>query len=267
MRLIVLAYVIIGTQSFFKKQRHLVTGWIHNGKISRQILIEALDQARVAYLVYKASSSIPASQPPPRSIKHFTNYTSLTPCQELLLLEGLPEVNTCILGFEGISTALAKLSTLFLKISKDIIAIYLVGVYKVIGFLSYGEAIFLIIDFILIGRVPIVISVYFLYQTLLLYVQYIYIPVILSNIREFLGQSNDRGRGRRGRIWDGGGKVGSDCSIHYISDSCYSLRIHSDVRSWRRSGLRGFGSITSSAIRLLLNLIEAGQDFSGVVSH
>ena len=82
---------------------------------------------------------------------------------ELLLLEGLPEVNTCILGFEGISAALAKLSTLFLKIGKDIIAIHSVGVYKVIGFLFYGEAIFPIIDFILIGRVPIVISVYFLY--------------------------------------------------------------------------------------------------------
>ena len=82
---------------------------------------------------------------------------------KLLLLEGLPEVDTCILGFEGISAALAKLGTPFLNISKDIIAIHSVGVYKVIGFLSYGKAIFPIIDFILIGRVPIVISVYFLY--------------------------------------------------------------------------------------------------------
>ena len=82
---------------------------------------------------------------------------------ELLLLESLPEVNTCILGFEGISAALAKLSTLFLKIGKDVIAIHSVGVYEVIGFLSPGEAIFPIIDFVLIGRVPIVISVYFLY--------------------------------------------------------------------------------------------------------
>ena len=86
---------------------------------------------------------------------------------ELLLLEGLPEVNTCILGFEGISAALAKLSTPFLKIGKDAIAIHSVGVHEVMGFLSHGEAIFPIIDFVLIGRVPIVISVHFLYQTLL----------------------------------------------------------------------------------------------------
>ena len=82
---------------------------------------------------------------------------------KFLLHESLPEVDTYILGFEGISVALAKLSTLFLKIGKDIIAIYSVGIYKVIGFLFYGKAIFSIIDFILIGRVSIVISVYFLY--------------------------------------------------------------------------------------------------------
>ena len=82
---------------------------------------------------------------------------------KLLLLKGLSEVDTCILGFEGISAALTKLSTPFLKIGKDVIAIHSVGVYKVIGFLSYGKAIFPIIDFILIGRVPIVISVHFLY--------------------------------------------------------------------------------------------------------
>ena len=186
---------------------------------------------------------------------------------KLLLLKGLSEVDTCILGFEGISAALAKLGTLFLKIGKDVIAIYSIGVYKVIGFLSYGKAIFPIIDFVLIGRVPIVISVYFLYQTLLPYVQYIYILVILSNIRKFLGQSNDRGRGRRGRVQDRGGKVSSDYSVHYISNSYYSLRIYSNVRDQRRSGLRGFRSVNSSAIRLLLNLIEAGQNFGGVISY
>ena len=153
--------------------------------------------------------------------------------QKLLLLKGLPEVDTYILGFEGISAALAKLGTLFLKIGEDVIAIYSIGIYKVIGFLSYGKAIFPIIDFVLIGRVPIVISVYFLYQTLLLYVQYIYIPVILSNIREFLGQSNDRDRGRRGRVQDGGRRVSSDYSVHYISNSYYSLRIYSDVRGYQ----------------------------------
>ena len=187
--------------------------------------------------------------------------------QKLLLLEGLPEVDTCILDFEGISAALAKLGTLFLKIGKDVIAIYSIGVYKVIGFLSYGKAFFPIIDFILIGRVPIVISVYFLYQTLLLCVQYIYIPVLLSNIRKFLGQSNDRSRGRRGRVQDRGGKVSSDYSVYYISNSYYSLRIYSNVRDQRRSGLRGFRSVNSSAIRLLLNLIEAGQNFGGVISY
>ena len=82
---------------------------------------------------------------------------------KLLLLEGLPEVDTCILGFEGISAALAKLGTPFLKIGEDTIAIHSVGIHRVVGFLSHGKAIFPIIDFVLIGRVPIVISVHFLY--------------------------------------------------------------------------------------------------------
>ena len=82
---------------------------------------------------------------------------------KLLLLKGLSEVDTCILSFEGISAVLAKLGTLFLKIGEDIIAIHSVCIYKVIGFLFHGKAIFSIIDFILIGRVSIVISVYFLY--------------------------------------------------------------------------------------------------------
>ena len=64
--------------------------------------------------------------------------------------KGLSEIDTYILGFKGISVTLAELGTPFLEINKNIIAIYSIGVYKVIGFLSYSKAVFSVIDLILI---------------------------------------------------------------------------------------------------------------------
>ena len=77
--------------------------------------------------------------------------------------EGLSEIDAYILDFKGISVTLAELGTLFLEIGKDVIAIYSIGVYKVIGFLSYNEAVFSVVDLVLIYRISIMISVYFLY--------------------------------------------------------------------------------------------------------
>ena len=83
--------------------------------------------------------------------------------REFLLLKGFPKVDTYILGFKEVSVTLAELVTLFLKISKDIVAIYLIGVYKIMGFLSHGEAIFSIVNLILIYRISIMVGVHFLY--------------------------------------------------------------------------------------------------------
>ena len=77
--------------------------------------------------------------------------------------KGLLEIDTCILGFKGISVTLTELDTLFLEINKDIIAIYSIGVYKIIGFLFYSEAIFFIVNLILIYQISIIVNVYFLY--------------------------------------------------------------------------------------------------------
>ena len=75
----------------------------------------------------------------------------------------------------------------FLEIGEDVIAIHSIGVHKVVSFLSHGEAIFPIVNLVLICRVPIVIGVHLLYQALFLRVQHIYIPVIFDDIRELLG--------------------------------------------------------------------------------
>ena len=80
-----------------------------------------------------------------------------------LLLKGLPKVDTYILDFKGVSVTLTELGTLFLKTSKDIIAIYSIGVYKIMSFLSYDKAIFFIVNLILIYRISIIVGVHFLY--------------------------------------------------------------------------------------------------------
>ncbi len=82
---------------------------------------------------------------------------------EFLLPEGLSEIDAYILGFEGVSATLAELGTPFLEIGKDAIAIHSIGVHKVVGFLSHSEAVFSVVDLVLIRRIPIMISVHFLY--------------------------------------------------------------------------------------------------------
>ena len=83
--------------------------------------------------------------------------------REFLLLKGLPKVDTCILSFEGVSVTLTELGTPFLEISKDIVAIYSIGVHKIMGFLSHGEAIFSRVNLVLIYRISIMVGVHFLY--------------------------------------------------------------------------------------------------------